>query len=270
MTRTARSLLFVPGDRPERFAKAAASGAHAVVLDLEDAVAPDRKSEARQSVCAWLSDGGRAWVRINASDTAWYGEDLAMLREFPGTGIMLPKADLDSVSVTATKLPRRPLIALVESVAGLMALPRSCATGAVARVAFGSIDFGVDSGIEDEGDAMTAVRTQIVLQSRAAGLPAPIDGVSVEFKDVERMRLDAIRSRQLGFGGKLCIHPLQVAAVNVAFEPDAQQLSWARRVIDAFDASGGAATTVNGKMIDLPVVARARRILADGPVQVAT
>jgi citrate lyase subunit beta/citryl-CoA lyase len=260
--RVARSLLFVPGDRPERFAKAATSGAHAVILDLEDAVAPAGKSGARDAVARWLEGGRpRAIVRINAADTAWYEDDLAMLASVPGAGVMLPKAEAHTLARTAGVLRGRPIVALVETVAGYLGLRPLAAVAGVARLAFGSVDFAVESGIVDEGDAMTAIRTQIALESCHAGLAAPVDGVSLEFDDVARMRADSLRSRQLGFGGKLCIHPRQVVAVNAAFEPTPAELQWALRVLDAFQASRGAATAVDGKMIDKPVVERARRIV---------
>lgn len=261
--RIARSFLFVPGDRSERFAKAAASGAHEVILDLEDAVAPGAKAHARSAVAAWLADGARAIVRINAADTEWFEQDLAMALSAPGAGVMLPKADAATTAQVALALPGRSIVALVETVAGYMELRQLAATPGLHRIAFGSVDFAGESGIADEGDAMTAIRTQIVLESRHAGLIAPIDGVSVEFGDEERMRSDALRSRQLGFGGKLCIHPRQVAPVNAAFLPTPGELRWAQRVLAAFEASHEAATAVDGKMIDKPVVERARRIAAD-------
>jgi citrate lyase subunit beta/citryl-CoA lyase len=263
MSRPARSLLFVPGDRPERFDKAVASGAHEVILDLEDAVAPAAKPQARESVASWLASGRNALVRINAADTAWYEDDLRMIQHAAGAGVMLPKADVDSLARTVRALPECRIIALLETVAGYMGLHQVAAIPGVERIAFGSVDFATESGIVDEGDAMTAIRTHIVLESRHAGLAAPIDGVSVEFGDDGRMRADALRSKQLGFGGKLCIHPRQVAAVNAAFQPSPAEVQWALRVIAAFEASNGAATAVDGKMIDKPVVERARRVAAE-------
>jgi len=180
-----------------------------------------------------------------------------------GAGVMLPKADAVTVAQTVIALPGRPIIALLETVRGYMDLHKMARLPGVARIAFGSVDFAVDSGIADEGDAMTAIRTEIVLACRHAGLAAPIDGVSLEFNDPEQMQADARRARQLGFGGKLCIHPRQVAAVNAAFQPTADEQDWARRVLAAFDASHGAATALDGKMIDKPVVERARRIAAE-------
>lgn len=263
MNPVARSLLFVPGARPERFEKAAASGAHEVVLDLEDAVAPAAKEEARKAVADWLACGHRAIVRINAADTSWYDDDLKMMRAAPAARIMLPKADMDSVNLTAGALPGRPIIALLETVQGLMSLHAMCAVSDVVRIAFGSIDFALDSGVADEGEYLTSVRVQIALASRYAGLAAPIDGVSQEFVDEQIMRAEALCSKQLGFGGKLCIHPRQIEPVNQAFQPSDADISWAQRVIDAFNASGGGATSVDGKMIDKPVMQRARLIIAE-------
>lgn len=262
--RVSRSFLFAPGHRPDRFAKAAASGAHEIVLDLEDAVAPDAKAAARDAVAAWLRGGGQGLVRINAADTPWYEEDLAMLQAVAGVGVMLPKADALSLTHTAAALPGRTLVALLETVCGFMDLAAVVQVPGLSRIAFGSVDFGVDSGMADEADAMTPVRSQIVLHSRAAGLTAPVDGVSVNFSDPKQMHADAMRSRQLGYGGKMCIHPAQVDAVHRAFAPTDEERAWAGRVLAAFKASAGAATAVDGKMVDLPVVERARRIAAEG------
>lgn len=259
----ARSLLFVPGDRPERFAKAVASGAHRVILDLEDAVAPAAKDSARNAISAWLEAGGEAVVRINAADTPWHAEDLALVRSLGRATVMLPKADGASAAAVAAALPGRAFIALVETAAALVAIDAVAAAPGVARIAFGSIDFTADSGIEDEAENLTAVRTRIVIASRAAGLAPPIDGVSLELTNEALMREQAQRARRMGFGGKLCIHPRQVEAVHGAFTPQAQEIAWARRVLEAFDASAGAAVALDGKMVDKPVVDRARQILAE-------
>lgn len=258
----ARSLLFVPGSRPDRFDKAAASGAHAIVLDLEDAVAPADKDGARQAISDWLSGGHPGLVRINAADTAWHGDDLGMLAAFPAAAAMLPKADADSAAATAAALPGRPVVALVETVKGYKELDRLAAIPGVVRIAFGSIDFGTETGIDDIGEAMTAIRIRIVLESCFAGIAPPIDGISVRIDDGEALHRDALRARQFGFGGKLCIHPRQIAVVNAAFRPSDAEQDWARRVIAAIEESGGGATTVDGRMIDKPVVDKARLILS--------
>nr|MDP2190535.1 CoA ester lyase [Rhodoferax sp.] len=263
MSRIARSFLFVPGHRPDRFDKAVASGTHEVILDLEDAVAPAAKAQARDAVAAWLASGRQAFVRINAAQTEWYEDDMRMLQSAPGAGVMLPKADEESLArTTHAALPGRRIIALLETVGGYIGVRQMAAVRGLERIAFGSVDFAAESGIVDEGEAMTAIRTQIVLESCHAGLVAPIDGVSVNFSDADQMRADGLRSRQLGYGGKLCIHPSQVAAVNAAFLPSPEEVEWAHRVLAAFEASGGAATAVDGKMIDKPVVDRARHIIA--------
>jgi len=180
MTAIARSFLFVPGHRPERFAKAAASGAHEIILDLEDAVAPEGKAQARAAVAEWLAAGRNAFVRINAEDTEWFGEDIGMLTSLPGAGAMLPKANAQALQRLAAAVPGRRMLALIETVAGVMDLRRICAIPTLERIAFGSVDFAVESGILDEGDAMTGVRVQFVLESRYAGLPAPVDGVGLD------------------------------------------------------------------------------------------
>jgi citrate lyase subunit beta/citryl-CoA lyase len=257
----ASSLLFVPGHRPDRFAKAAASGAHAIVLDLEDAVAPADKAAARDAVQQWLQQGHPGVVRINAADTPWHDADVAMLSAFPGAAIMLPKAIAQAAAATIERLPGHSLLALVETVAGIMALPQLAAVPGVVRLAFGSIDFGTETGISDVGEAMTLFRSKIVLASCHARLAAPVDGVSVSLDDEARVCADALRARQLGFTGKLCIHPRQVEAVNRSFQPSEAEQAWAQRVIMAIETSGGAATTVDGKMIDKPVADQARRIL---------
>ncbi len=259
----ARSLLFVPGDRPERFEKAAASGAHQLILDLEDAVAPAAKTSARDAVAAWLRAGHGAIVRINSQDTPWHEDDLAMLAAFPDAAFMLPKAEPVVMARVIAKLPGRQAIGLVESVAGYAQLRELAAVGGLSRLAFGSVDFSLETGITDEGDALTAVRTGIVMASVLAGLAPPIDGVSVELTDEALIGQHALRSLRLGFGGKLCIHPRQIARVNAAFRPSQAEEDWARRVLEASALSGGAAVALDGKMIDRPVVERARRLVAD-------
>lgn len=263
MAAVARSLLFVPGDRPDRFHKAAASGAHEVVLDLEDAVSASAKAHAREAVADWLAAGQSAAVRINAQQTAWFDADLAMVQRASAATVMLPKADAESLAALAAALPGRRLIALLETAKGYLSLRAMATVPGLARIAFGSIDFEAETGIADRGEAMTAVRTQIVLESCGAGLQPPIDGVSVAFDDESVMREHAQRSRLLGFGGKLCIHPRQVVVVNAAWLPTAEEVHWAARVLEAFDAGGGGAVSLDGKMVDKPVVDRARRILAD-------
>lgn len=257
-----RSYLFVPGDRPDRFDKAVASGADRIILDLEDAVAPEAKAEARRAVHAWAS--GRAIpvvVRVNAGDSPWFAEDVAMAAGLPGCEIMVPKSEPEALRAVA-RVARGPLVALIETVAGLLALREAASLPGVARVAFGNLDFGLDAGIPGPGGALDLVRTQIVLESRFANRPAPIDGVTTALTDEAVLAGDLAQAKAFGFGAKLCIHPRQVAAANACFQPSEAERAWAARVIGAAAASGGAAVAVDGKMVDRPVLARAQAILA--------
>ena len=262
MPKISRSFLFVPGNRHDRFSKAKSSGAHSIVIDLEDAVSLDAKSEARSATADWLSEGNTCYVRVNSADTEWFSEDIAMIRKFD-IPVMLPKADLKSLQLTSEAIPGNTIIALVETVRGYMELRQMTAVAKLSRFAFGSIDFGVESGIEDTADTMTAIRTNFVLESCYGGLLPPIDGVSTSINNEELTRQEALRSKQLGFGGKLCIHPKQVAVVNSAFTPTSEQVEWAHRVLQAIEYSKGAAVAVDGKMVDKPVVEQAQRIISE-------
>lgn len=265
-----RSYLFVPGNRPGRFDKAASSGADAIILDLEDAVPGPEKAAAREAIATWLQEARpavRIHVRVNAADSAAFDEDARFVDGLAdAVGVMLPKAEPESVRRWAARNgDARELIALVETVRGVLHVRPMLALGRAARVAFGDVDFAVDSGIQagPGGEELAWIRTQLVLESRLAGLPAPIDGVTLDVGDAEAATHDALRARRFGFGAKMCIHPRQVAAVNAAFRPTAAQLEWARGVLDADAASAGAAVTYLGAMVDRPVVERARRLLLE-------
>jgi citrate lyase subunit beta/citryl-CoA lyase len=259
----ARSYLFVPGDRPERIAKALGSGADAVIADLEDAVAPEHKLRARDAVADALDAAHPVVLRINGADTGWFDDD-ARLAAHPGVAaVMLPKAaDVDAVAALRRHSAGKPVLALVETAQGMAQVNALATAEGVARLVFGSIDFQLDLDIADDDLALLFFRSQLVLASRLAGLPAPVDGVTTALDDATRVEAEAQRARGLGFGAKLCIHPKQVAAVNAAFSPSAEQLAWAHRVIDAAANGNGAAVAVDGKMVDAPVLARARRLLA--------
>jgi citrate lyase subunit beta/citryl-CoA lyase len=255
-----RSYLFVPGDRPERFDKALASGADAVIVDLEDAVPPERKDEARRTLAAWLSAARPVVVRINAADTPWHHDDLVLCRQPGVAAVMVAKAERADV-LAALELGV-PLIPLIESAAGFDQLRAIAAVRGVQRLAFGAIDFQLDLDMRAQFDELVFFRSQLVLASRLAGLAAPIDSPSVAIDDMAEVELDAQRARRLGFGAKLCIHPRQLGAVNRSFSPTEAELAWAQRVLEVAASSGGAAVALDGRMIDRPVILRAQAILA--------
>ena len=259
---TPQSFLFVPGNRAERLPKAAISGADCVIADLEDGVQPADRPAARLAVAQWLHGGGRALVRINAHGTPEFADDIAMVMASPAVGVMLPKADAASLAVVRTALDGdRPLVAMVESVAGVIALRDIAATPGLSRIAFGSIDFCLDAGIPGSEHELDFVRSRLVLESRFAGLPPPIDGVTPVVDQPEVVSRDAERARRFGFGGKLCIHPTQVALVNAAFAPTATEVSWAEKVVAAAGERPAGAFLLEGQMIDRPVIARALAVL---------
>lgn len=257
---TARSFLFVPGDQPARFDKAVDSGADLVVIDLEDAVAESHKGSARASAVEWLSRGGRACVRINDPSSPLYGTDLDALADVPGlVAVMLAKADSPESATTAAKRAGVPVIALIESAVGMVRVHDIARTPAVARLAFGHLDYALDLGADPGWSAMLHARSSLVLASRAAALPGPVDGVTTALDDAEALDGDLRQAKETGFTAKLLIHPRQVAVAHAAFRPDDEAVRWARRVVAS--ATGSSAARVDGHMVDAPVLARAKAIL---------
>ncbi|THF60536.1 HpcH/HpaI aldolase/citrate lyase family protein [Pseudothauera rhizosphaerae] len=265
----ARTFLFVPATRPERIAKALATGTDAVVVDLEDAVAPADKPAARRALLDWLDAhlDERVTVRINAAGTAWHEEDLAACRHAGVAGVMLPKADGAAQVAHAHAAGGKPVLCIVETALGIEELPQIARAPGCARLVFGKLDLAVELDlVPDEADPEELVflpwRALLVLASRRAGLPAPVDGVFTAIGDEAALGRYAARARRHGFGGQLLIHPAQVAAAAAAFTPSAQDVEWAQAVRRAAAAAGGGAAVVDGRMIDAPVIARAERILA--------
>ncbi|HSV60516.1 MAG TPA: CoA ester lyase [Variovorax sp.] len=267
---SARSLLFVPGNRPERFIKALHSGADAVVLDLEDSVPLGDKQVARDAIAkAWpeLQAAGVPLVlRINALQSATGEEDLQWLAGLaPPAGVMLPKAESAAALQRARAvLPGVPLLPLIESAAGYAALPEIAAAPGVLRLVVGHIDFMADLGMqcsEDERE-LAPLRFAVAVATRLNSLAPAVDGVTAAIDDAQRLAEDTRRALRLGFGAKLCIHPKQVPVVHEALAPSEDELAWARRVIAADAAANSSAVQLDGRMVDLPVVLQARRTLA--------
>jgi citrate lyase beta subunit len=281
--RPRRSLLFVPGSEPRRFARAREAGADTILFDLEDAVAPDEKARARAHVATALHAGGfgatEAAVRVNAPATPYFADDVEAVVTAGARTLMVPKADgvetLARVAATLEALERRlglpaeeriRILALVETAAGVVCAP----TLGVARVealCFGHADFARDMGLE-EADAAAGVvlhaRTAVAIAARAARVAA-IDTVMLAVRDDDAFRADVALGMRLGFEGKLCIHPRQVAIANQLQTPTPARIARARRVVEAWDrarAEGRGVFTLDGMMVDAPVVAAERRVLA--------
>lgn len=264
---TPQTYLFVPGNRPERFAKALASDADRIVIDLEDAVAPADKGEARASIAEWLAGAPEArekvLIRINDEATPWYMEDLVLARAVQAVCVVLPKCETCSQvsAVLAHLVNNATVLALIETARGMLALPVIAATPGVARLAFGSLDYMADMDIPADGVALDYAASQIAIASRAAGLASPVAGVTPAL-DAAQVTQDVVHARTLGFGAKMCIHPSQVAVARAALAPSAEELAWAQRILQAWKAAGVGAIQVDGKMVDLPVVRKAERVLA--------
>jgi len=262
-----RSYLFVPGDRPERFSKALASGADAVVLDLEDAVAESAKTAARVAISAWLPtlslpERSRMVVRINAEASAHHLDDMAMLAATRPAAVMLPKAEDASVCGHVQSVcPGVHALPLVESAGGMLAAHTLARAPGVQRLAFGTLDYALDLDLLPEPQALEAGHAHLALVSRAAGIAAPVAGVTAAFDDEAALRADWAQARRHGFGAKLCIHPRQLAPLHAAMAPTEAELVWARRVLDAMAHSSAGAVQLDGRMIDRPVLERARRLI---------
>jgi citrate lyase subunit beta / citryl-CoA lyase len=253
--------LFVPADRPDRWAKAFAAGTDAVILDLEDGVAASAKPGARRA----LREGRDAidaapcpiLVRVNARSSDDYPLDLDAVRDLGLAGVMLAKAETAADVEATSAATGAPVVALIETARGLAAARLIAA--ACARIAFGSIDFAADLGTAHTPAALASARSELVLASRLADRPAPIDGVTTSVKDPDLVRADAAHACELGFSGKLLIHPAQIAPAMDGFRPSDDDVARAERILSARAAPGAAA--VDGAMVDAPVFLRAEQIL---------
>ena len=271
-----RSLLFTPGDRPEMLRKAADTGADVLVFDLEDAVVPDRKPQAREAVASVLADpafdpDAEVCVRVNPVGVA-ADDDLAAVLgagEGPDT-VMLPKVGgADEVETLSRLLEERggerPVIALVETAAGVLHAEAIAAAGPTDALFFGAEDLAADLGATRTaaGDEVAYARQHVVLAAAAAGVDA-IDTVFVDLEDLDGLRRAAREAVRLGFDGKAAVHPAQVGPINEAFVPDADELAWAERVLAAREEADAAARgvfAVDGEMIDRPLIRQAERLV---------
>lgn len=266
MTGVATTYLFVPGNRPDRFDRALASNADVVVLDVEDAVPPHQKAEARRAIADWCAAVSgyrtRLAIRINDASTAWFADDLQLLCTTGVTLALLPKAHAPEpiAQVAHAMAAAGQVIPMIESARGVAAVDSVATARGVLRLAFGTIDYALDLGLAGDERGLVFAASRIAIASRCADLPSPIAGVTTALDDDARLQADVAFARACGFGAKLCIHPRQVDAVRRLFAPTAAEIAWATRIVAAAD-DGAGAFALDGAMIDRPVLLRARAIL---------
>lgn len=261
-----RSLLFVPGSRPERIAKALAAGADGVCVDLEDAVAPDAKDAARGAVLDELGAPGRFGVRVNPMETDWGRADadaLAAHGHAPAF-VMLPKAEsaaqIDILAAALDGAGDAGIVPIIESAEGLKNAWEICAADGVSAVLFGGGDMAADLGVAMDWEPLFFARGQVIAACARAGVPA-IDVPYLNVKDEAGLRAETERVKALGYTAKACIHPAQIETVNAVFTPAPAEIDQAERVVAALDAAGGGAALLDGKLIEAPIIRRARRVL---------
>jgi citrate lyase subunit beta/citryl-CoA lyase len=276
-----RSLLFAPGNHARRVEKALGLAADGVILDLEDAVAISEKIATRAIVAGSFGKQrtGKLYVRVNALTTDWCHADIGAVVRSGLDGIILPKVEhareLHTADWLIANLERErglpigaiDLIPIIETALGISNLATICRSGTrTRRLAFGAGDFTLDMGMvwsRSEAELLP-YRSACVLESRAAGLEPPLDTVWADLRDNEGFAASARHAAQIGFQGKMCIHPDQIAGANAAFSPDEAAVAQAKRIIEAFDkaeAQGLASIQLDGQFIDYPIVQCARRVL---------
>jgi citrate lyase subunit beta/citryl-CoA lyase len=252
--------LFVPGDRPDRIEKALASAAHAVIVDLEDAVAPGAKAQARANAVELLGARGarRVHVRVNGAGTPWHEDDVAALAPLPLAGLSVPKvestAELDAIEA------RLPLHCLLESARGVEAAYAIASHPRVAGLSLGEADLGGETG--QSGDGLDWARGRVVNAAVAAGLPRPPQSVYPDLRDPEGLRGSCERGRELGFLGREAIHPAQLPVIEQAYLPSEAEAARARALLAAFDASATGAFAWEGRLVDAALVRAARTTVA--------
>jgi len=276
-----RSFLFAPGNHPRRVEKSFTTGCDAVILDLEDAVAIAEKPATRATVVAALKlpRSCRGYIRVNSIDTEFCFDDIEAVVGPWLDGIMLPKveraADLQAVDWMMTSLERRhgivpgtiDLIPIIETAAGHGAAREIAASGGrLKRLSFGGGDYTRDLNLQwtFTEEEIAAVRSEVVLASRLAGIDPPIDTVFIHIKEHEHFARSARKGREFGFQGKLCIHPDQIGPTNDAYTPTDEEAAWARKIISSFNAAeaeGLASIQVDGYFVDYPIVEKAQRIV---------
>ena len=278
-----RSFLFVPGNRIDRIEKAIASSADAVIIDLEDAVTPSQKETVRDQVGTFLKTASRKnlFVRVNGADTPFFDEDIEKVTETSVYGVVVPKAEkpeaFQKVDRKLADLERKKsipegqirLVLMIETALGLSRVREiGASTPRILGIAFGAGDLTLDLGakLSKTGEELLFARSSLVLSCRLAGV-TPIDApYIIDVKDAEGLKAEALRSRQLGFRGKFCIHPSQVESVNEIFSPTQEEIDRAKKIVDAFEQAkekGIGAIALEGEFVDPPIYNKAKQLLDD-------
>ena len=267
---TARSFLFAPGSEERKLRRALESDADAVIADLEDAVAPAEKAEARDltiQLVAEIETNAARLVRVNGVGTEWHDADLAAVAASAADGIVLPKATAAAVAAVADRVDL-PIVPIVETAVGLREAFAIAAHDSVRALMLGAVDLGLELGLEprDDGHEILFARSSLVVDSAAAGLRGPIDRVWVDVRDPEGLAHDCVAGRSLGFRGKALVHPDQIAPTHEAFAPSADEVRRAREIVAAYEraeADGRGVVALDGEMIDAPVAEQARELLSN-------
>jgi citrate lyase subunit beta / citryl-CoA lyase len=267
--------LFVPGNSERKMKRAINIEADAIIIDLEDAVVAGEKEIARQLVYSVLNGevknncNTKIYLRINSIKTPWFFDDIDMVKNLNRLdGIMIPKSEGKTSITLAAELINRDLeiIPLIETAAGVMNIEAVLTSHkSVRKVAFGSVDFALDLGVDwsEDGTERTYAMSKIVLASRALGADSPIDAVFPVIDNKESFISDTIKGKQTGFYGKMVIHPRQIEWVKEVYIPNAKQIEWSTKVINVYEAAENAgAINLDGKLIDRPVYLLAKRLLA--------
>lgn len=263
------TLLYVPADRPDRAAKALASAADVVILDLEDAVAPSAKGAAREGALSVLSgmDGRTVQVRVNAPSTPWGLDDLELVAGLPtSVSVRVPKVSSTAdVAAVRSVVGSRPVHVLIETAAGVEAAYDIASAPGVASIGLGEADLASDLGISDP-DGLAWCRQRLVVAARAAGLPPPAMAVWTDLGDAAGLAASCVAGRGLGFVGRAAIHPKQLPVIEAAFRPSEVEVAAAEEVVAAVDAAAaagsGTAVLPTGRFVDVAMVDQARRTLA--------
>lgn len=262
--------LFVPATKLDLIAKAVATGTDMIIVDLEDAVAANNKASARNDLANYLSDNSQQstpiWLRINDANSVFYQDDIKLCAQHHNiAGIVLAKTENAEQIQQTAEATYKPIIPLLESATGMINLPSIATQPAVQALTYGVLDFANELGFDASKsicqDYSQLIRFQLLLHSQINGLLPPLDTVYPNFHDRDGLQQHASNLKALGMGGMLCIHPSQVGIVQAAFKPSAKTLEWAKQVVTEHEKTGLAAFQIDGKMVDLPVIERAKRIL---------